>query len=146
MRRQYPQPVIRNINRVESIMTEVEALFHATVAVLLSCVAYHFSSGLRRYGSWGLGLMVAGCLIPLLDYVIFYINAHDRVDLLTQSPIFYGLYYGLVLIGSIAVLTVFLASLPGHRFRDPYFRGLRPAARGLPPANFSRASGAAAVT
>lgn len=92
-------------------MTEVEALLHSAVAVLLSCVAFHFSSFSRRCGRWGFGLIAAGSLIPLLDYLIFYINARDRIDFLTQAPIFYGLFYGLVLIGSIAALTVFLASV-----------------------------------
>ena len=96
-------------------MTEIEALLHTAVAVLLLCLAFHHPTLAQRMGQWGFGLMLAGSLIPLLDYVIFYFRAHDRIDFLTQLPVFYGLFNGLILIGAISLLTVFLADARAAR-------------------------------
>lgn len=91
-------------------MTEIEALLHSAAAVLLLCLAFHHPTVKRRWGSQVFSLMLAGSLIPLLDYGIFYFQAHDRIDFLSQPPIFYGLFYGSVLIGAIATLAIFLVN------------------------------------
>lgn len=91
-------------------MTEVEALLHSAAAVLLLCLAFHHPRLAGRIGRWGFALMLAGSLIPLLDFAIFYFSAHDRIDFLTQPPVFYGVFNGLVLIGIVSGLTAFLVN------------------------------------
>lgn len=97
-------------------MTEFEALLHSAASILLLCVVFHHPRVAQFCGRWGLALMLTGSMIPLLDFAIFYFRADDRIDFLTQAPIFYGLFYGLILIGAVSVLTVFLFDARTARF------------------------------
>ena len=90
-------------------MTEFDALLHSAAAVLLLCLLFHHPRVAGSFGRGGFALLVAGSLIPLLDFVIFYFRANDRIEFLTQPHLFYGLLYGLLLIAVVSVLSAFLA-------------------------------------
>lgn len=92
-------------------MTESELLLHATVAVLLLCLGCHHSGWARRLGRPAFSLMICGALLPLLDLLLFYLRASDRVALFSEPPFFSALFYGLLSLAGLAALTAFLAGL-----------------------------------
>jgi hypothetical protein len=90
-------------------MTESEVLLHAAAAVLLLCLAYHHPGWSRRLGRGGFAVMICGALVPVLDLLLFYVRAGDRIDFLTQDPFFSAPFYGALLIGAAAFLVAFVA-------------------------------------
>lgn len=92
-------------------MSEVDALFNAATAVLLICLMFHHPVIALRFGRLGFVSLVAGSLIPLLDFVLFYFRAEDRISYLVQDHLFYGLFYGLLLIALLAALGRLLGSV-----------------------------------
>lgn len=85
-------------------MTEVEALFHASAAVLLLCLIFHHPAVAGKLGRRGFVTLVAGSLIPLLDFAVFYFRAEDRIAFLVQDHLFYGLFPAMLLIAASAAL------------------------------------------
>ena len=87
------------------------ALLHAAAVALLASVLSHYPWIAARIGRNGYGLVVAGGLIPLLDYGVFFLHAPDRIAFLIQDHLFFGPFFALLLISSLAGLTAFAVNL-----------------------------------
>lgn len=88
-------------------MTEREILLTAATALLLIALLRHYPPLFRWLGRRGLALLVAGSLIPVLGAVLGYATAADRIAFLARTPLFGGVFHGVVLIGALAGLAGF---------------------------------------
>jgi len=86
-------------------MTEREYLLNATTGLLLIALLRHHPRSRAYLGTSGLLLLTAGSLIPLLDLLLGYLQAVDRIDFLALPPRLGGMVYG----GAFIAATAFLA-------------------------------------
>ena len=85
-------------------MTEREYLITAIAGLLIIALFRHHPRLHSRLGASGLLMMSAGLLIPLLDPLLGYFQATDRIEFLALPPRLGGLLYGLAFIGGTAIL------------------------------------------
>ena len=85
-------------------MLEQEALLTATAAMLLLLALHQVPRIRAALGRRGFLLALGGTLAPLLDLPLRFVQAPDRIGLLTADERFYALYPAVCLLGGLGLL------------------------------------------
>ncbi len=90
-------------------------LLTAAVAAMLVLLAHHHAALRRRLSRGAVALVLAGTQVPLIDLPWRYWHAADRIAFLASPSHFYAFYPAMLLIGGIALLSLWMRGVAPAR-------------------------------